>query len=130
MDKTNILMYLTYWFDKNENEKEIIDYLMENGLNEFEFKQTKNGDCGVKFSEIRMETLYIEDVIDLFLRRFNSKIKELNLFSKKYKGFYVIEIVPEIYDMENPALIFEKKFLDFIKRINHLKQIDIDQYIY
>lgn len=57
-------------------------------------------------------------------------IEGLNRFSGRFKGFYRLEIVPEMYDEEKVALVFDRRFLNFLKALNELDDIDVDQYVF
>lgn len=43
MDKTNIRMYLTYWFRENPREEEVVKALSETGIGEYRYVRTKRG---------------------------------------------------------------------------------------
>lgn len=130
MKRTKIRMYLVYWFENKYSHEEVVKFLSKNEFNNYKYEQLKNGDSGVKFFETEMRTLDIGNMVKEFLINSVPKIDKLNEFAERFSGFYVLEIVPEIYKNDIPAMTFEENFLDFIKKLKKLKMIDIDQYIY
>ena len=130
MEESQIRMYLMYWFDTDQNEREILEYLSRLGFDGYKFVRAKTGDVGAKFSEFCMNTCCLDDLTAEFLKTYSPKVDSLNEFSEKYAGEYIIEIVPEMYDNEKPGLVFDRKFLGFVKQLKNLDSIDIDQYFY
>ncbi len=130
MEESRIRMYLTYWFNADQDEKEILEYLSRLGFDGYKFVRAKMGDVGVKFSEFCVNTYCLDDLTVEFLKMYSPKVDSLNEFSEKYAGEYILEIVPEMYNEERPAIFFEREFLDFIKQLKNLDGIDVDQYFY
>lgn len=130
MFKTKIRMYLIYWFNKEESETEVNELLNQLNLNNIEYEKVRCGDNGIKFSEICLETPCLDDVTEKFLSLFGNKTDEINMIADKYEGFFVLEIVPEMYSRTAPQLSFGCEFLKFIQRLKNFKHIDIDQYFF
>lgn len=130
MEESRIRMYLMYWFKADQNEREVLEYLSRLGFDGCKFVRTKRGAVGASFSEFCVNTCCLDDITAEFLKMYSPKVDSLNEFSDKYAGKYILEIVPEMYNEERPAIFFEREFLDFIKQLKNLDSIDVDQYFY
>lgn len=73
------------------------------------------------------ETLEADEQIEKVIEPLNSKIDELLDILNKYKCNFIIYQVPIINNGETPALIFNKKIIDFCYKTN--TKIEIDLYI-
>ena len=130
MLKAKIKMYLIYWLNNPESEEEVNEFLKQLNLYDVKYEKVKCGDNGIKFSEICLETPCLDDVTEEFLSLFGNKTDEINIIADKYEGSFILEIVPEMYNMEKPQLGFDNEFLKFIQKLKNFKHIDIDQYFY
>jgi hypothetical protein len=74
-----------------------------------------------------IQTLFFEEVSNLFLSTFRPSIEEIAKYVNTNNLQTKIDFVVEIVNNEKPSILFSKDFMDIIVKING--EIDIDLYI-
>lgn len=75
-----------------------------------------------------IQTLYLEEVIDIFLQKIHPHIDDIINYAEINNLEIKIYLVVEIYFDQEPALYFTKQFIKLAARFNC--EIDIDLYVF
>lgn len=73
-----------------------------------------------------VETLYFEELANLFIQDFSLKLNDIIKYIENNRLETKINIVVEIVNNRNPAISFDKKFIELVLKMNG--EIDIDLY--
>lgn len=73
------------------------------------------------------ETYFLDEICFKIIKKFTPKISIINEFIKKNNLEIKIFIIPIVENQLTPSLFFNKKFINFIYKLN--AEIDIDMYI-
>ncbi|MBK8909898.1 MAG: DUF4279 domain-containing protein [Chlorobi bacterium] len=75
-----------------------------------------------------VETLFVDEVCDLFMQRFNSRIEDIVQYINDNCLETQIDVVVEVEDNQAPSLSMSKDLISLMAKMNG--SIDIDLYIY
>lgn len=126
--RDSIRMYLIFRPEEAE-EGEVRAHLSALGLEDCTLSRTRAGELYVSFPETRAETCVLGEAAAQFLCA-TPKAEVFNALSFRCPGAYTLEIVPETAGGRAPALALCGPLLRFIRALDALDCIDIDQYFY
>lgn len=77
---------------------------------------------------IQSETIYFEEVSEIFYSIFNDKIENINNYLTEVKNVTVkIDIVLELAEEQGVSLFFNRNFLRLVSKLD--SEVDVDTYI-
>ncbi|MCK8141821.1 DUF4279 domain-containing protein [Flavobacterium sp. I-SCBP12n] len=77
---------------------------------------------------IQSETIYFEEVSEIFYNIFNNKIENINNYLTEVKNVTVkFDIVLELAEEQGVSLFFNRNFLSMVSKLD--SEIDVDTYI-
>lgn len=77
---------------------------------------------------IQSETIYFEEVSEIFYNIFNDKIENINNYLTEVKNVTVkFDIVLELAEEQGVSLFFNRNFLSMVSKLD--SEIDVDTYI-
>ena len=77
---------------------------------------------------IQSDTIYFEEVSEIFYNIFNDKIENINNYLIEVKNLTVkIDIVLELAEEQGVSLFFNRNFLSMVSKLD--SEIDVDTYI-